>query len=54
MEINFSNPILLIVGGIIFLALIYFWNKSNTSKQRQRRRRSFRSNYNQKKGEREE
>jgi hypothetical protein len=50
MEISLSNPILLVAGGIAFLALIYFWNKSNSSKQSKRRRRNFRSNYHQKKG----
>jgi hypothetical protein len=51
MEISLSNPVVLIVGGIALLTLIYFWNKSNTNKQRQRRKRSFRSRYQEKKRE---
>jgi len=49
MEISLSNPVLLIVGGIALLTIIFFWNKSNTNKQRQRRSRNFRKRYQEKK-----
>jgi FtsZ-interacting cell division protein ZipA len=49
MEISLSNPIVLIVGGIALLALIFYWNKRNTNKQRQRSKRSFRKRYQEKK-----
>lgn len=45
MNIDYSNPLILILGSIIFLTIIYFWNKRNTRKQRERRERSFRNNY---------
>jgi hypothetical protein len=48
-EISLSNPVILIVGGITLLAIIYFWNKNNTNKQRQRRKRNFRKDYFEKK-----
>lgn len=51
--IDFSNPIVLVVGGILLLALLYFWNKSNASKQRNRRNRNFRSGYYERKKQRE-
>ncbi|NGX84895.1 hypothetical protein [Aequorivita sp. KMM 9714] len=51
--IDLSNPIVLIVGGVVLLALLYFWNKSNASKLRNRRNKSFRSSYYERKKERE-
>ena len=45
MNIDFSNPLVLIIGCIIFLTILYFWNKRNTRKQRERRERSFRNSY---------
>lgn len=53
MNLDFSNPIVLIVGGILFLAIIYFWNKRNASNQRQRKNKNFRSSYYERKKERE-
>lgn len=50
---DLSNPIVLIVGGILLLILLYFWNKYNTSKQRNLRKRNFRSNYYERKKERD-
>ena len=50
-SINFSNPVLLTVGGIALLLLLLFWNKHNTKKTRSRNRRSFRKGYNDKKKE---
>jgi hypothetical protein len=53
MEISLSNSMTLIVGGIVLLTIIYFWNKSNTNKQRQRRSRNFRKRYQEKKEDQE-
>ena len=53
MDLSFSNPIILIIGGILFLAILYFWNKRNAGKQRQRKDRNFRSSYYERKKERE-
>ncbi|WP_164905187.1 hypothetical protein [Aequorivita ciconiae] len=50
---DFTNPITLIIGGILFLAVIYFWNKRNAGKQRERRNRNFRGGYYNRKKERE-
>lgn len=47
----FSNPIFLILGGIVLLIFLLFWNKYNTKKTRSRNRRSFRKNYLDKKKE---
>jgi len=41
----FSNPIFLFIAGILLFALLFFWNKHNTKKQRNRNRRSFRKEY---------
>jgi FtsZ-interacting cell division protein ZipA len=49
---DLSNPIVLIIGGIALLALLYFWNKYNTGKQRNRKKRSFRNNYYERKKDR--
>lgn len=54
MDIDFSNPIVLIIGGIFLLAILYFWNKRNTIKQRERKQKSFRSSYYERKKERGE
>lgn len=53
MDIDFANPFVLIIGGILFLALLYFWNKRNSNTQSQRRHRSFRDNYYKRREDRE-
>ncbi len=53
MNLELSNPIVLILGGILLLAILYFWNKSNTKRNRQRRSKNFRSRYYERKKERE-
>ncbi|MGJ8666544.1 MAG: LPXTG cell wall anchor domain-containing protein [Patiriisocius sp.] len=47
------NPMLLILGGMVLLAGLYFWNKKNTQTNRERRKRSFRERYNERKRENE-
>lgn len=49
---NFNNPIVLILGAIFLLAILYFWNKRNATKQRQRKNKNFRSSYYERKKER--
>jgi len=49
----FSNPIVLVVGGIVLLLFLYFWNKRNTKALSKRRRRNFRNDYFEKKNEKE-
>lgn len=51
--IDLSNPIVLIIGGILLLALLYFWNKYNRNKQQNLRKRNFRSSYYERKKERD-
>ncbi|HLW33388.1 MAG TPA: hypothetical protein VKX40_14090 [Aequorivita sp.] len=53
MSLDLSNPIVLIIGGILLLALIAFWNRRNVSKQRERRNKNFRSSYYERKKERD-
>tara|TARA_R110002124_G_scaffold287089_1_gene470292 strand:- start:68397 stop:68573 length:177 start_codon:yes stop_codon:yes gene_type:complete len=47
--LDLSNPILLVVGGIVLLLVLYMWNKQNTKTIRKRRQRNFRKNYYDKK-----
>lgn len=53
MAFDFSNPIVLIIAGILFLAILYFWNKRNAVNRRERRDKNFRSSYYERKKERE-
>jgi len=53
MNPDFSNPLVLIAGGIILLVLIVFWNQKNARQARNRRNRSFRQGYYERKKERE-
>ena len=41
MDFDLSNPIVLIIAGILFLAILYFWNKRNAGDRRERRNRDF-------------
>lgn len=51
-NLNITDPFILILGGIALLIVIYFWNKSNNKKLRERKNRNFRDRYQQKKQER--
>jgi hypothetical protein len=51
---DFDNPIVLTLGGIALLLIMYGWNKRNASNQRNRRHRSFRDNYYQRKKDKSE
>lgn len=51
--LDLTNPFLVIIGGIILLVLVFLWNRSNLQKTRQRRNRSFRDSYYQRKKQRE-
>ena len=54
MSLNlFSNPIFLFIAGILLFALLFFWNRHNTNKQRNRNRRSFRKDYYDRKKEKD-
>ncbi|MEM7187256.1 MAG: hypothetical protein AAF466_11415 [Bacteroidota bacterium] len=46
-----SNPFVLIFGGMALLLILYFWSRANTNRTRERRRRSFRRNYYERKKE---
>jgi type II secretory pathway pseudopilin PulG len=54
MNLDLSNPIVLIIGGILLLAILYFWNKRNATNQRQRRTKNFRNSYYERKKDREQ
>lgn len=51
--LNLNNPIVLAVGGIVLLVVLYAWNRKNTATQQNRRHRSFRESYHQRKREKE-
>ncbi|MDN3724693.1 hypothetical protein QRD02_09875 [Aequorivita sp. SDUM287046] len=53
MNLDLSNPIVLIIAGILLLAILYFWNKRNSRNQRERRNKNFRSSYYERKKQRE-
>lgn len=53
MNLDLSNPFVLVIGGIILVAVIVFWNKNNMNQTRKRRNRSFRQGYYERKEERE-
>ncbi|HLV92688.1 MAG TPA: hypothetical protein VKX34_06160 [Aequorivita sp.] len=53
MTLDLSNPILVISLGILFLAILYFWNRHNAKQQQNRRGRTFRKSYYERKKERE-
>lgn len=48
-SIDFSNPFLLIFGGLILLVILYFWNKHNQASLRKRKDKSFRERYQERK-----
>jgi len=51
MNLDLSNPVVLIVGGIILLVLLFLWNQRNAKRNRERRNRSFRESYYRRKKE---
>lgn len=53
MSLDLSNPLVLIVGGILLLAVLFFWNQRNVKQTRKRRNRNFRDGYYDRKKERE-
>lgn len=53
MTIEFSNPLFLLIGAVLFLVVIFLWYKRNSRNLRERRNRNFRENYYRRKKERE-
>lgn len=53
MNLELSNPIILIAAGVILLFLLYIWNKSNQKSLKDRKQRSFKENYYERKKQRE-
>jgi len=53
MNLDLSNPIVLLIGAVALFAILLFWNKRNTKQQRARRTRNFRKSYYDRKKERE-
>ncbi|MDE0773785.1 MAG: hypothetical protein OSB17_03555 [Ulvibacter sp.] len=45
----FSNPFMLIFGGLILLVVLYFWNKKNQTSLKNRKNITFKQRYNQRK-----
>ena len=45
----FSNPFMLIFGGLILLVVLYFWNKKNQTSSQNRKNITFKQRYNQRK-----
>jgi len=46
---SFSNPFMLIFGGLILLVVLYFWNKKNQTSLKNRKNITFKQRYNQRK-----
>ncbi len=53
MNLDLSNPIILITAGVILLLLLYLWNKRNQKNLKDRKQRSFKESYYERKKERE-
>jgi type II secretory pathway pseudopilin PulG len=51
MNLDLSNPVVLIVGGILLLVILFLWNQHNAKRNRERRNRNFRDSYYQRKKE---
>ena len=45
----FSNPFMLIFGGLILLVVLYFWNKKNQTSLKNRKNITFKQRYSQRK-----
>jgi hypothetical protein len=45
----FSNPFVLIFGGLALLVVLYFWNKKNQTSLKNRKNTTFKQRYNQRK-----
>lgn len=45
----FSNPFILIFGGLVLLVVLYFWNKKNQTSLKNRKNKTFKHRYTQRK-----
>jgi len=45
----FSNPFILTFGGLALLVVLYFWNKKNQTSLRNRKNKTFKHRYTQRK-----
>lgn len=45
----FSNPFILIFGGLALLVVLYFWNKKNQTSLKNRKNKTFKHRYTQRK-----
>ena len=44
-----SNPLILVVSGLILVVVLYFWNKKNQTSLKSRRNKTFKQRYAQRK-----
>ena len=49
-----SNPYVIILGLMILAVIVYFWSKKNNNTNRERRQRSFRDRYYEKRKDHKE
>ena len=47
----FSNPFILIFGGLALLVVLYFWNKKNQTSLKNRKNKTFKHRYTQRKNQ---
>ena len=45
----FSNPFILIFGGLALLVVLYFWNKKKQTSLKNRKNKTFKHRYTQRK-----
>ena len=51
--IDFYSPYIVIFGLLLLAALVFLWNRKNTTTNRNRRQRNFKTGYLERKKERE-
>ena len=53
LAIDIYDPYVVIFGLLILAVLVFFWNRKNTTTNRNRRQRNFKTGYQERKRERE-
>ncbi|MFT4673509.1 MAG: hypothetical protein ACJAYD_000092 [Patiriisocius sp.] len=53
-SLEISNPFMLVLGAVILLVVLYFWNKQNQASLKKRKNKTFKERFQERKKEQQD